>query len=132
MQIADAHYVSPDCIRATIDGVTMDIAVPSGSEPGSRYYAAVIAAGGIAPYTPPPPAVPSKVSAAQARVALFRAGLLSAIDAAVTAAGGEIAIWYEYATEWQRDSPHIAALAGGLNLTAQQIDGLFIEAAGVV
>ena len=101
-------------------------------DPRNSDYAAIVAAGTpIAAYTPPPPTVPTAMTAAQARVALFRAGLLPAVEAAVTAAGGEVAIWYEYETEWRRNSPHIASLSVGLSLTSAQIDALFIEAAGV-
>lgn len=77
------------------------------------------------------PVTPAKVTAAQARIALRRANLLPAVEAAVAAAGGETAIWFEYATEWRRDSQHVAALAGALDLSAARIDELFRTAASV-
>lgn len=84
----------------------------------------------------PPQMVPETVSAAQARLALLAAGLLDPVDAAVAAAvsGGNraLGVWFEYATEWRRDSPHIAALGPALGLSSAQIDDLFVAAAGIV
>lgn len=76
-----------------------------------------------------PPAVPASVTARQARLALHAAGLLDQVEAAVAAAGGATQIEWEYATTIERASPLLAAISGGLGLTAEQVDALFSQAA---
>lgn len=78
----------------------------------------------------PPVIVPERVSAYQARVALSRANLLIDVQALMDdpATDAEAKIAWEYATEFWRDSPFIAALAPGLGMTDQQLDELFIAA----
>lgn len=76
----------------------------------------------------PPPA---SISAAQARIALLGAGLLSAVTDAVTNADEATQIWFEYATEWRRDNPILAALGASLGLTSEAIDDLFRQAAAI-
>jgi len=78
-----------------------------------------------------PVVVPPVVSAFQARAALLNAGLLDDAEAAVAAAGGVVAIAWEYATEFRRDSPTIAALALTLGWPDALVDGLFIAAASI-
>lgn len=75
--------------------------------------------------------VPQRVSPYQARVALKRAGLLGAVEAAVTAADGEAEIAWHYATTFERRSPFIVQLGAGLGLSDATIDALFVEAAKV-
>ena len=79
------------------------------------------------PKSPAP--VPDKVSAFQARAALFEMGLLDAATAITQSAGGEILLAWEYATEFRRDSAAINGLAPHLNLTDNDIDNLFRLAA---
>lgn len=89
---------------------------------------------GFAPPVPPEatlPAAPSRVTARQARLALHAAGLLGQVETAVTAIGGATQIEWEYATVIERASPLLAAISGGLGLTAEQVDALFIQAAGL-
>ena len=76
----------------------------------------------------PPPAV---VSAAQARIALLAANLLTSVTAAVDLADDATKIWFEYATEWRRDNPIVEALGSSLGLSSSDIDDLF-RAAGAV
>lgn len=77
--------------------------------------------------------VPRAVTMRQARLALLRAGLLSAVNAAVAAAPsaeGEAArIEWEYGSVVERDSPLIASFSEALSLTDQQVDDLFTMAA---
>lgn len=84
---------------------------------------------------PAPPAtpvvVPQVVTPRQARIALLNAGLLDAVDAAVTASPRSVQIDWEYAIEIRRDNPVIAAMAAQLNLSPAEIDGLFIAAGSV-
>ena len=90
--------------------------------------------------TAPLPVVPDSVDMWRARVALSRqppiagssnATLLGDADTAVTAAGGEIAIFWEKATVLSRSNTNVAAIATALGLTNAQIDSLFITAAAV-
>jgi hypothetical protein len=78
---------------------------------------------------PEPVPVPKSVTRFKAIAALYNAGLLTAIEAAVTAAGGLTKIAWDEAQEFERSSPTIAALQGALGLTDAQIDDLFITAA---
>jgi hypothetical protein len=64
-------------------------------------------------------------SAFQARAALLGAGLLTAAQAAVDASTPEVQLAWEYAIEWRRTSPTIAALAAALELTDEDVDNLF-------
>lgn len=87
-------------------------------------------------WSAPIPVVPQAVTMRQARIALNRAGLLSAVNAAIAALpagehgeGDEARITWEFASEIQRDGPLIGQLAPGLGLTDTAIDNLFIEAA---
>lgn len=82
-------------------------------------------------YSTPPPFLPEFVSPYQARVALLNAGLLDSVNAAVAAAPDSVKLAWEYATVVERNSPMIAALAGILGLTAEQVDQLFIAAGQV-
>lgn len=100
---------------------------------GSGDYAALIASGAeIAPYVPPPPAVPQIVTLWQAREALRLAGLLPAVNAHIDGLGEnhQVYIAWHYAERIARNSPLIAALAPVFNLSEQQLDDLFIVAAG--
>lgn len=75
--------------------------------------------------------VPESVSRAQAKIALLRAGLLASVEQAVSAAGGEVAIWYADALTWRRDNPNILSLGTFLGLSDAQIDDLFRQAAQI-
>lgn len=88
-------------------------------------------------WEPPPPEPakikPTVVSAYQARVALYHAGLLDAVEAMVSDPNTamEVKLAWEYATEFHRDNPFILALAPQLGLTEEQLDALFEAAAQV-
>lgn len=79
-------------------------------------------------YVPPPPKV-TTVSPRQARLALFAAGILPDVEAAVKAAGGAVQISWEFATEINRDDPLISSIRSSLGLTPEQIDLIFQQAA---
>lgn len=68
------------------------------------------------------------VSRFQARAALHGAGLLSAVETAVANADPITQLAWADALEFRRNSPTIAALAGIVGLTDEQIDNLFIAA----
>lgn len=77
--------------------------------------------------TPAPPA--PVVSMRQARLALLKAGKLSAVQAAIDAMPsphkGVAAIEWEYSTEVRRDGPLVVQLTPALGLTDAQMDDLF-------
>lgn len=83
----------------------------------------------------PAPIVPNAVSPRQARLALLSIGKLSDVEqalASIPGPQGEAArIDWEYATEVQRNSPLIDALAPALGLSSEQIDDLFRMAEGL-
>ena len=87
----------------------------------------------VEPPTPPALTVPPVVSRFQARAALHLAGLLDGVEtlmaAPETPALAKLA-WAD-AMEFERQSPTIAALAGAVGLTEQDIDALFVTAAGI-
>ncbi len=97
---------------------------------GNRHYQEVmdwVAQGNtIEPYVAPPLPTPTSVTPRQARLALFQAGLLEAVEAAIAAADKPTQVTWEYAIEFRRDDPMINALGTQLGLTSQQIDQLFI------
>lgn len=76
-----------------------------------------------------PVPVPVVISMVQARVALRRAGLLPAVEAAVEAAGGEVYDRWHYGSTIRRDDALVAGLGGQLGLSEPQLDELFIAAA---
>ena len=81
----------------------------------------------------PAPVVPSSVTMRQARLALLGAGKLAAVQEAIDAlpepTKTAAQIEWEYSNEVQRHNGLVAALGPALNLTSDQIDALFIEAA---
>ena len=77
------------------------------------------------------PPVPAQVTMRQARLALLGAGLLDAVQTAITSAGPAAKIEWEYAAEVQRSSGLVPAMATALGMTAAQIDALFIAAAAI-
>jgi hypothetical protein len=75
----------------------------------------------------------AKVSRFQAFAALDAAGLLTAATAKVNETGGVAKLAWDNAIEFRRNSPTINQLAGpsGLNITAEQLDALFLAAAEI-
>lgn len=78
-----------------------------------------------------PPRRPRVATMLQVRTALLRAGLLTQVDAAAAAAGGEVAIAWEYATEVVEGSPMVIALAAAVGLDDEQVSALFEAAISV-
>jgi hypothetical protein len=69
--------------------------------------------------------VPSSVSPRQIRQALTRAGLRTSVEAAVAAGDQDTKDWYEFATQFERSSPIVAALGVALSVTPLQLDDLW-------
>lgn len=61
----------------------------------------------------------------QAKAALHQAGLLAQVEAELAHADTISQLAWADATEFRRNSPTIASLAGALGLTPEQIDDLF-------
>lgn len=111
-------------------------ALPGDAEEHGRDLFARAAAGEfgeVAAYVAPPVAVevPAKVTRFQAMAALLHAGLLDDVDAIMADASTPplYKLAWREATEFERTSPTIAALADRLQLTSEQVDALFIDAA---
>jgi hypothetical protein len=85
------------------------------------------------PYVPPSPVVPVSVTMRQARLVLLQAGLLAAINTAITdmtgPEGDAARITWEFSSEVHRNNPLVTMLAAKLNLTDAQLDDLFTLAA---
>ena len=83
----------------------------------------------------PDSGVPYSVTIRQAKLQMSRAGILSAVDDFIAGMEGqegeEARIEWAYATELRRDHPLVAALGPQFDLTASDIDELFVEAAKI-
>jgi hypothetical protein len=77
---------------------------------------------------PEPEPVPGTVSRLQAKAALFQAGLLSQVEAAISEADPIVQMAWADAIEFRRHSPVIIAMADELNLSEAQVDDLFRSA----
>lgn len=78
-----------------------------------------------------PPPIPFSVTPFQAKAALYAAGLLPAVEAAIAAADKVAQLAYSDAVAFTRDSPTIAALSAQLGLSSAQVDALFVAAAAI-
>jgi len=85
----------------------------------------------LLPPAPQPTPPVTVVTPVQGRIALLNAGLLDQAKAAVDAAGGATAIWWEYATIWERDNTLLNGLSATLGLSSAQVDQLFKLAAAI-
>lgn len=75
-------------------------------------------------------AVPVSVTPRQIRQALSRAGLRTAVESAIAAAGDQdTKDWWEFATEFERTHPMVIGMAVALGQTPLQLDDLFTLAA---
>lgn len=75
------------------------------------------------------PVVPASVTPRQVRLVLLSQGLLASVEAMIDQQDEATKISWQYASEFRRDDPLLNQLAVNLNLTSQQIDDFFIEAA---
>lgn len=83
----------------------------------------------------PPPVIPQIVTMRQARRALLAANLYTQVNTAIAAMtgpqGDAARIDWEFATTVERSNPLFISLASTLNLTTEQLDALFVAAAGI-
>ena len=98
-------------------------------------YADGVLSGEPMPVEQPAPNIPQAVTMRQARLALLSAGLLSTVDATITAMpgteGDAARIDWEYAQEVQRSFGLVPAMGQVLGLTDAQLDALFVAAAAL-
>lgn len=82
-----------------------------------------------------PPVVPKEIANWRARAVLELAGLLPAVEAALAAMPGDEGVVVRHA--WDAGAPlvragaTVTAMAGTLNLTSEQVDAMFIQAAAL-
>ena len=83
--------------------------------------------------TPPAPEVPDVVTRFQARAALHLAGLLGSVEAMMASpdAPALASLAWRDAQDFRRDSPTVLAVAAALGMSSEQIDALFVSAAGI-
>ncbi|MFC4623079.1 hypothetical protein ACFO3A_12750 [Comamonas nitrativorans] len=86
---------------------------------------------------PAPPRVPEKITRAQGRLVLYRAGLWPAVLTFVAGIADpdeqfEADAALNHTTEWERSSPFLCRTAQALGLDDAQLDALFREAAQIV
>jgi len=87
----------------------------------------------VEPYVAPPPPIPATVTRFQALATLAAAGHLDAVHTYIdTLPRSNVQrLAFENATDWERTSPTVNALATMLGLTDAQVDELFMAAAQV-
>jgi hypothetical protein len=85
------------------------------------------------PYVPPPPPIPATVTRFQALAILAAGGYLGTIRTYINTldVNNVQRLAWENATDWERTSPTLNALAQMLGLTDTEVDDLFIAAAQV-
>lgn len=76
-----------------------------------------------------PPSVPYSVSPRQVRLLLLQKNLLASVETMIAQQDEATKITWQYALEFRRNDPLLNQLATNLNLTPNQIDQFFIEAA---
>ena len=100
--------------------------------------AVFVVPGGFDVYEPgdPLPVVPSDpyfpvLEALQIRLALEAAGLLTAVDDAVVAAGSVVQIWWRDSKTFTRHHPLLLQMIAALGWTDEQVDALWHQAAAL-
>jgi len=85
------------------------------------------------PYVPPPTPIPATVTRFQALAVLAAGGYLDTVRTYIATLGEDniTRLAWENATDWERTSPTLNALATMLNLTSAEVDALFVAASQV-
>lgn len=110
-----------------------DLIVDLGSD--AVTYASLIAEvrSKVEPYVPPPPVVPATVTRFQALAVLAAGGYLDTVRTYINTLdiNNVQRLAWENATDWERSSPTLNALAAMLGLDDTQVDDLFIAASNI-
>ena len=87
----------------------------------------------VEPYVAPPPPIPQTVTRFQALAVLAAGGYLDTVRTYIATLDQDNVqrLAWENATDWERSSPTLNALAQMLGLTDAQVDDLFVAAAQV-
>lgn len=82
---------------------------------------------------PAAPVVPEVVTIFQAKAALYQAGLLETVQTTMEDPGTDMIarLAWQNAQEFRRSSPTVTGMATLFGWTEEQLDGLFITAAGI-
>jgi hypothetical protein len=87
----------------------------------------------VEPYVPPPTPIPATVTRFQALATLAAGGWLDTVHVYIDALprNNVQRLAFENATDWERISPTVNAIAAMLGLSDAQVDDLFIAASQV-
>ena len=120
--------------KTTIDGNFYKVGTNETHSPESPEFLQWLATGNVPePYVSPPPAVPTTVTRFQALAVLAAGGYLDTVRTYINTldVNNIQRLAWENATDWERTSPTLNALAAMLNLTDTQVDDLFIAASNI-
>ena len=120
--------------RTTIDGNFYKVGTNETHSPESPEFLQWLAEGNTPePYVAPPPPIPASVTRFQALATLAAGGWLDTVHVYIDALprNNVQRLAFENATDWERTSPTVNALAAMLGLSDAQVDDLFIAASQV-
>jgi hypothetical protein len=85
----------------------------------------------IESFDEPPDLVPLNVTAAQARLVLNATGLRFSVESAIAASSQDVKDYWEYSAVIERNHPVLLSIATTLDLSSEQLDTLFRQAAQI-
>jgi hypothetical protein len=120
--------------RTTIDGNFYKVGTNETHSPESPEFLQWLTEGNTPdPYVPPPTPIPNSVTRFQALAILAAGGYLDTVRTYINTLDPNNVqrLAWENATNWERASPTLNALATMLGLTDTEVDDLFIAASQV-
>lgn len=97
---------------------------------GRAIYAEAIQ-GDVAPYVPPEPVIPDRVTARQFKLQLLQAGLLASVEGWIATQSQAVQIAYNNSGTFVRTEPMMVAGMTALGFSSEQIDAFFTAAAEI-